>query len=188
MNPNQIEVKIFNADLVVKLGLFNFLRSEDSLKDDKISILPEKNSELSLYLPYQTAGALAFDLFAVIENPIVLHTWDPPIRIPTGIAIQAWNEDQEFGLLVFIRSSLSSLGIGLSNFVGIIDSDYQGEILCSIINRNFSDTPYTISPGERIAQALFIPKIQGVKARVVNEEFSRPSYRDSNGFGTTGKF
>lgn len=170
LTPKYIEVKLFNKELQAKLGII------------------EENSSLYQF-PFKTEGALAFDLFAIIEEPIKLEATGKGAKIPTGISVQAWNDFFEFGLLLAIRSSLSSEGVYLKNSVGIADADYQGQILCSLgktMNKSSWDT-YTVMPGERIAQAMFTPKIQVKEGNIVSE-FTKISERNSLGFGTTGKF
>lgn len=171
MIPQYVEVKFFNKELIEKLNLYQEL----------LNYKVEKNSSF-----YKTAGALAFDLHAIIEEPIVIYPHHS-VKIPTGLAIQMWSDDMEFGLLLSIRSSLSD-HLTLKNSVGTIDCDYQGEILCSMLNRT-NDNFYTIEPGERIAQAMIVPKIQFNEDHIkVVEEFTKHTSRDSAGFGTTGKF
>ena len=99
---------------------------------------------------YQTDGAAAMDLVAAIPEEIVLqpHT---PVMIPSGIAIEL--PSREYVALLFARSGLGcKYGIALANGVGVIDSDYRGEIKVGLINQ--TDTPYTITPGQRIAQLM----------------------------------
>lgn len=168
MIPQNVEVKFFNKKLINKLELYQEFQNK-------------KNRSF-----YKTEGALAFDLHAIIENPVVIYPHHS-VKIPTGLALQMWSDDMEFGLLLAIRSSLSD-HLTLKNSVGIIDCDYQGEILCSMLNRT-NDNFYTIEPGQRIAQAMIVPKIQFNEDNIrVVEEFTKHTSRDSTGFGTTGKF
>lgn len=165
--PSFVEVKLFNQPLQEKLNIIDI------------------NSGLYSF-PYKTSGAMAFDLFAVIEEPIEIGplTSNQIVRIPSWIAIQACNEDVEFGICLAIRSSLSNK-FSLTNAFGIVDCDFQGQILCSISNKTMEYE--IIEPGQRIAQAFFLPKIQVNSGFVVNE-FTRITQRNSEGFGTTGKF
>lgn len=170
LTPKYVEVKLFNEELQKKLKIID---------------------ETPTYkFPFKTEGALAFDLFAVIEKPIQVEANGNGHKIPTGISIQSWNDYVEFGLLIAIRSSLSSEGLYLKNSFGIIDTDYQGQILCSLgmrANKDSWDYSYTIQPGERIAQAMFTPKLQ-VNEGLIVSEFTNVSERGTLGFGTTGRF
>lgn len=171
MIPQYVEVKFFNKELINKLNLYQEL----------LNYKVEKNRSF-----FKTDGALAFDLHAIIEEPLVLYPHHS-IKIPTGLALQMWSDDMEFGLLIAIRSSLSD-HLELKNKVGIIDCDFQGQIFTSLFNRS-KDNFYTIEPGQRIAQAMIVPKIQFNEDHIkVVEEFTKHTSRDSAGFGTTGKF
>nr|WP_026174309.1 dUTP diphosphatase [Effusibacillus pohliae] len=129
---------------------------------------------------YATPGAAGMDLCACLDEPVVV----PPggkVRIPTGIAIQL--PSPAYVALVFPRSGLASKhGINLANSVGVIDSDYTGEIQCVVVNQE--QTMYTIQPGERIAQLVILPVLQA-DLRLVDE--LQPTERGSGGFGSTGK-
>ena len=101
--------------------------------------------------------------------------------VPTGVAIEI--AESGFAAFVFARSGLASRnGINLSNGVGVIDSDYRGEIKVAITNS--SDTAYTISPGERIAQLVFMPVAQ---AEFIDRDKLSKTNRMDGGFGSTGK-
>jgi dUTP pyrophosphatase len=129
---------------------------------------------------YATSGAAALDLRACMENPITIQPGDTML-IPSGIAISI--NDTGLVALLVPRSGLGiKHGIVLANTVGVIDSDYQGEIGIGIFNRG--TIPYTIEPGERICQMMFIPVMQA-DLRVVTE-FSQESERGTGGFGSTG--
>lgn len=136
----------------------------------------------SIPLPtYATSGAAAMDLRACLSAP---HTISPgeTAFIPSGIAISI--HDPGLVALLVPRSGLGiKHGIVLANTVGVIDSDYQGEIGIGIHNRGTA--PYTIEPGERICQVLFMPVTQ-VALEVV-QEFSQESTRGAGGFGHTGR-
>ncbi len=129
-----------------------------------------------------TPGSAAMDLCAVCDAPGV--TLPPMGRavIPTGIAIEL--PGPETVALVFARSGLSNKhGLALANGVGVIDSDYRGEIHVGLVN--LSDTPYTVRPGERIAQLAVVPVLlpQLVEAAALS-----PTARGTGGFGSTGRF
>ena len=131
-------------------------------------------------LEYATAGSAGLDIRACIENELVLAPQHTQL-IPTGLAMHIANPG--FAGFIYPRSGLGhKYGIVLGNSVGVIDSDYQGELQVSLFNR--SQTPYTIQPGERIAQ-LVIQPIQQVSLEEV-DEFSL-SARGAGGFGHTGK-
>lgn len=129
---------------------------------------------------YATAGAAAMDLTACVEEPITIAPRQL-VRVPTGIAIAL--PSAEYVALVFARSGLGvKHGISLSNGVGVIDSDYRGEIMVGLTN--LSDQPYTIQPGDRVAQLAIMPVTQ---AHVVQVEELDETDRGAGGFGSTGK-
>ena len=129
---------------------------------------------------YASEGAAAMDLCACVDAPVEL----PPralARIPTGIAIALPSAD--YVALVFARSGLGvKHGVALSNGVGVIDSDYRGEIQVGLTN--LSDTPYTVQPGDRIAQLAVLPVVRPSLERV--EELDQTD-RGPGGFGSTGR-
>jgi dUTP pyrophosphatase len=129
---------------------------------------------------YATAGAAGLDLRACIDAPLVLESGDS-VLVPSGIAIHL--ADPGLAALVLPRSGLGHRhGIVLGNLVGLIDSDYQGEIMVSTWNR--SRTAYTLQPLERIAQLVIVP-VRQVALNIV-EAFAA-SERGAGGFGSTGK-
>jgi dUTP pyrophosphatase len=129
---------------------------------------------------YATAGAAGLDLRACIDAPLVLNPGDSAL-VPSGIAIHL--ADPGLAALVLPRSGLGHKhGIVLGNLVGLIDSDYQGEIMVSTWNR--AREPYTLQPLERIAQLVIVPVLQ-VALNVV-AAFAE-SERATGGFGSTGK-
>lgn len=129
---------------------------------------------------YATAGAAAMDLTACIDEPVTIAPRQL-VSLPTGIAIALPGAD--YVALVFARSGLGvKHGICLSNGVGVIDSDYRGEIRVGLTN--LSDTPYTIQPGDRVAQLAVMPVTQ---AQVVQADALDETDRGSGGFGSTGK-
>jgi dUTP pyrophosphatase len=130
---------------------------------------------------YATNGAAALDLRACLETPLTVEPGET-VLIPSGIAISI--HDPGLVALIVPRSGLGiKHGIVLANTIGVIDSDYQGEIGIGIHNRG--NAAYTIQPGERICQMMFMPVTQVGLALV--EEFSQESTRGSGGFGHTGK-
>ena len=129
---------------------------------------------------YSTAGAAGFDLRACIDRPLELAPGAAEL-VPSGIAIHL--ADPGLAAMVVPRSGLGHKhGIVLGNLVGLIDSDYQGQVMVSLWNR--SEVTFTINPMDRIAQLVVVPVVQ-VKLNVV-EEFSA-SGRGAGGFGSTGK-
>ncbi|MFM9990749.1 MAG: dUTP diphosphatase [Burkholderiaceae bacterium] len=129
---------------------------------------------------YATSGSAGLDLRACLDAPLTLaaNAWQ---LIPTGISIHL--NDPHYAALILPRSGLGHKhGIVLGNLVGLIDSDYQGQLMVSAWNR--SDVAFTIEPMERIAQLVIIPVAQA-QFNVVNE-FSQASDRGEGGYGSTG--
>lgn len=126
-----------------------------------------------------TEGSAGMDLYACIDEPITLKKGDKAV-IPTGIAIGLDNKN--LCAFVYARSGLAiKHGIGLLNSVGVIDSDYRGEICVGVINQ--IDEPYTIEPFERIAQMV----IQPVEIpKLIEVESLDDTERGAGGFGSTG--
>ena len=126
-----------------------------------------------------TEGSAGLDICACIDAPLTLSGGDTAL-IPTGLAIEL--PSSQYGAFVFARSGLSiKHGIGLLNAVGVIDSDYRGEIKVGVINQ--IKEPYTIEPGERIAQLVIMPvaTLPVEEAQTLGE-----SERGAGGFGSTG--
>jgi dUTP pyrophosphatase len=129
---------------------------------------------------YATPGAAGLDLRACLDAPLALGPGASQL-VPSGIAIHLG--DPGLAAVVLPRSGLGAKhGIVLGNLVGLIDSDYQGQIFVSVWNRG--GAPFTIQPMERIAQLVVVPVVQ-VDWKPV-EEFSA-SARGAGGFGSTGK-
>ena len=129
---------------------------------------------------YATSGSAGLDLRACLDAPLVLEPGRAEL-IPTGLAI--WIEDPGLAAVVLPRSGLGHKhGIVLGNLVGLIDSDYQGQLMISCWNRGRE--PFTIQPGERIAQLVVVPIVQ-VELEVV-EEFTATA-RGAGGFGHSGR-
>jgi len=128
---------------------------------------------------YATEGSAGLDLRAAPSAAISLAPGQTE-RIPTGLAIHIGNPD--WCAMILPRSGLGHHhGLVLGNLVGLIDADYQGPLQVSCWNRG--DQPYTITPGDRIAQMLFVPVTQ---ARLVAVDQFVPSERGAGGFGSTG--
>lgn len=129
---------------------------------------------------YATEGSAGLDLRACLNQPVTLEPGQTEL-LPTGIAIHI--EDPSLCAMILPRSGLGHKhGIVLGNLVGLIDSDYQGQLMVSCWNR--SQTSFTVSPGERIAQLVLVPVVQA-EFEVV-EEFS-DSNRGEGGFGSSGR-
>lgn len=129
---------------------------------------------------YATDGAAGLDLCACIDDPLTIRPGETHL-VPTGFAIHIG--EHHLAAMILPRSGLGHKnGIVLGNLVGLIDSDYQGQIFVSVWNRGRET--YTVEPGERIAQMIFAPVVR-VDFEVV-EEFEE-SHRGHGGFGHTGK-
>ena len=129
---------------------------------------------------YATAGSAGIDLRACIDQPITLAPGQTEL-VPTGIAIHVG--DPGLAAVILPRSGLGHKhGIVLGNLVGLIDSDYQGQIFVSTWNR--SNVPFVLNPMERLAQLVVVPVVQ-VELNVV-DDFAESS-RGAGGFGSTGK-
>ena len=135
----------------------------------------------SIPLPhYATDGSAGLDLRAMVKEPLTLPPGDTQL-LPTGMSIHI--SDPGFAGMILPRSGLGHKhGIVLGNLVGLIDSDYQGELMVSCWNRG--QQPFTIEPGERIAQLVIVPVMQVELEQVDN--FSS-SERGSGGFGHSGR-
>jgi dUTP pyrophosphatase len=144
----------------------------------QVKILDERMRD---QLPaYGTPGSAGLDLRACIDQAIEISPGQT-VLVPTGLAIYV--EDPRYAALILPRSGLGHKhGIVLGNIVGLIDSDYQGQLLVSTWNR--SSTAFKLEPMERLAQLVVMP-IQQVELKVV-EEFAESS-RGAAGFGSTGQ-
>lgn len=146
----------------------------------KISVNIVKINKNAIIPKYATRGSAAMDLHACIDEEIILNPMERVV-IPTGIAIEIPSND--YVALIFARSGLGiKHGITLSNAVGVIDSDYRGEICVGLCN--MSDKSYTILPKDRIAQLAIMPV-----ANVIFNEVSSldETQRANGGFGSTGR-
>ena len=129
---------------------------------------------------YGTAGAAGLDLRACLDAPLTLKPGET-VLVPSGIAIHL--ADPGLAALILPRSGLGHKhGIVLGNLVGLIDSDYQGEVMVTVWNRGRDS--FIINPLERMAQLVVVPVVQ-VALNVV-DEFA-PSQRGESGFGSTGR-
>jgi dUTP pyrophosphatase len=151
----------------------------DSLRPVQIKILdPRLGAEFPLP-DYATEGSAGLDLRACVDAPLTLAPGETRL-IPTGFAMHM--QDTGLAAVILPRSGLGHKhGIVLGNLVGLIDSDYQGQVFVSCWNRSAS--PFEIEPGARIAQLVFLPVIRAQWERV--EDFET-SDRAAGGFGHTG--
>ena len=135
----------------------------------------------SIPLPhYATDGSAGLDLRAMVKEPMTLQPGDTEL-LPTGMSI--FIHDPGYAGMILPRSGLGHKhGIVLGNLVGLIDSDYQGELMVSCWNRG--QQPFTLEPGERIAQLVIVPVMQVELEQV--ESFSA-SERGEGGFGHSGR-
>ncbi|KND54328.1 Deoxyuridine 5'-triphosphate nucleotidohydrolase [Candidatus Paraburkholderia kirkii] len=129
---------------------------------------------------YATPGSAGLDLRACLDEPFVIEP-QQTVLVPTGLAIHL--ADPGYAALILPRSGLGHKhGIVLSNFVGLIDSDYQGQLMVSTWNRG--ETAFTLNPMERLAQMVIVPVVQA-EFNIVDE--FEASERGAGGFGSTGK-
>jgi dUTP pyrophosphatase len=140
------------------------------------------DSRMAEHLPaYATPGSAGLDLRACLDAPLTLapNAWQ---LVPTGLAVHL--ADPAYAAMLLPRSGLGHKhGIVLGNLVGLIDSDYQGQLMVSCWNR--SPTEFTIEPMERIAQMVIVPVVQA-QFRVV-DDFAAASERGAGGYGSTGR-
>lgn len=145
-----------------------------------MELLIQKLDERAQLPVRSTPGSAGADLHALLDEPLTIPAGGRAV-VPTGIAIGL--PSPETVGLVFARSGLAvKHGLTLSNGVGVIDSDYRGEIRVGLVN--LSDQPYTIQPGERIAQLVVAPVCLPVLREVDRLEDTQ---RGAGGFGSTGR-
>lgn len=152
------------------------------MKQVQVKILnPKIGNDDKFPLPHRaTDGSAGIDLRACIDEPITIKAGDSQL-IGTGLAI--YIQDPDYVGLIMPRSGLGHKhGIVLGNLTGVIDADYQGELMVSIWNR--SQTDYVLQPGEKMAQYLVVPIARPTFEIVA--EFSDISVRGEGGFGSTG--
>ena len=129
---------------------------------------------------YATPGAAAMDLHACLDEAVTIPAGGRKV-IPTGIAIAL--PSAEYVALIFARSGLGiKFGIAPANCVGVVDSDYRGEVMVGL--QNAGDTDYTIQPADRIAQLMLTPVVQATVSLVEDLD---DTTRGNGGFGSTGK-
>ncbi len=146
----------------------------------KVKILDGRLGDEFPLPAYATSGSAGIDLRACISKPLDLEPGEAEL-LPTGLAIHL--DDAGLAAMIVPRSGLGHKhGIVLGNLVGLIDSDYQGQLMVSCWNRG--ERTYTLQPGERIAQLVIVPVVQ-VDLRIV-DDFDA-SLRGAGGFGHTGR-
>ena len=150
------------------------------MKTIDIKILDSRMKDL---LPaYATQGSAGLDLRACIDQAITIEA-GATVLIPTGLAIHV--ADPGYCAMILPRSGMGHKhGIVLGNLVGLIDSDYQGQLMVSTWNRG--QQPFTLAPMERLAQLIIVPVLQ-VAFNVVDDFGAQHSERGTGGFGSTGK-
>jgi dUTP pyrophosphatase len=146
----------------------------------KVKLIPTASGKTVSLPGYQSEFSAGADLCACIDEPVTILPHSRAL-IPSGIAIEPMRSD--CGVFLFARSGLASKkGICLANSVGVVDSDYRGEIKIALLNT--SDEPYTVTPFERIAQMVVMPV---EKAAFELCDTLSDTDRGDGGFGSTGK-
>ena len=142
---------------------------------------PKIGSDPNFPLPTRaTDGSAGIDLRACMDEPVVIKAGETKL-IGTGMAI--YIKDPNFAGIILPRSGLGHKhGIVLGNLVGLIDADYQGELMVSVWNR--SETDFTLNPAERMAQYMVVPVVR--PSFEIVDEFSDDSERGTGGFGSSG--
>ncbi len=149
------------------------------MKQIELKILDPRVGQEFPLPSYATTGSAGMDLRVCLDEPLTLNPGQCEL-LPTGLAIHI--KDPNLAATILPRSGLGHKhGLVLGNLVGLIDSDYQGELKISLWNR--SNTPYTIEPGERVAQLVIMPVVQA-QFSVVND-FDETE-RGTGGFGHSG--
>src|SRR5690554_6218821 len=151
-----------------------------SRKKLQVRILDDRIGRQIAFPEYATDGSAGLDLRACLDKPLTLKPGETQL-IKTGLSIHI--ADTSLAAMILPRSGLGHKhGIVLGNLVGLIDSDYQGELMVSCWNRG--ETAFTIEPGERIAQLVLVPVVQAQLQLV--DDFAA-SQRGAGGFGHTGQ-
>lgn len=140
----------------------------------------QKLSEHAVLPQYATPGSAAMDLCACLDAPVTLARNGGAVLVPTGLAMAI---PEGYVGLIFARSGLASKhGVAPANCVGVIDSDYRGEVKVALANRGGAD--YTVHPGDRIAQLMIAPVVQPT---VAETDALPETQRGEGGFGSTGR-
>ena len=146
----------------------------------KIKALSPKLGKEIPFPTYATSGSAGLDLRACIDAGVTIQPGDQAL-IPTGLAISLPSAD--YVALLYARSGLAiKHGLSPANCVGVIDSDYRGEVVVAL--RNYAKEPYTVEPGERVAQLVITPVVQ---AKVTVADERDDTARGAGGFGSTGR-
>jgi len=147
---------------------------------NSIKVKIKKVRDNSLDLPaYATVDSAGVDLCADLKDSLIVNSGEN-VKVPTGLAIEL--PGPHVAALVFARSGLASrYGIGLTNGVGVIDSDYRGEI--QVLLQNLGQQPVKVNPGDRIAQMVFMPIFRAAFEEVLE---LNETTRGTGGFGSTG--
>ena len=146
----------------------------------KVKLIPSPEGKTVSLPKYQSEFSAGADLCACIDAPVTILPHQRAL-IPSGIAIEP--DTTDCGIFLFARSGLASKkGVCLANSVGVVDSDYRGEIKIALLNT--SDEPYTVEPFERIAQLVVMPIITACFSQVTE---LTDTDRGDGGFGSTGK-
>lgn len=146
----------------------------------KVKLIPSPSGKTADLPKYQSEFSAGADLCACIDEAVTVKPHER-VLIPSGIAIEM--DSVDFGAFIFARSGLASKkGICLANSVGVVDSDYRGEIKVALLNT--SEQEYTVQPFERIAQLVIMPV---EKADFVLADSLSDTERGEGGFGSTGK-
>ena len=168
------------AEPLVRIFKGETLKHTHTEGEIKLKLKIKKLHENAIIPTRATNGSAGMDLYACLSEAVTLATGERKI-IPTGISIEL--PDNGFGAFIFARSGLGiKHGISLSNGVGVIDSDYRGEICVGLINQ--SNRSYTVNPNDRIAQMVIMPVC--IPQIDVTDDLSE-TQRSSGGFGSTGK-
>lgn len=150
------------------------------MKKIDVKVLDKRIHKDFLLPTYATPGSAGLDLRACLDSPVKIMPTETML-LPTGLAIHI--ADPNLAAVILPRSGLGhNYGVVLGNLVGLIDSDYQGQLMISIWNRG--QASFIIEPGERIAQMIFVPVVQAELNLV--KEFNE-SERGTNGFGHSGR-
>ena len=150
------------------------------MKNVQLKILDDRLGKEITLPDYATAGSAGLDIRACVAEPVTLHPGET-VLIPSGFAIHI--QDHQLAAVLLPRSGLGHKhGIVLGNLLGLIDSDYQGQVFISCWNRG--NETFTIEVGERIAQMVFVPVVQA-EFEIV-DSFTESS-RGEGGFGHTGR-
>lgn len=150
------------------------------MPDNHIHLSVKPLSPKAVIPQYATPGSAGMDLHACIDEPVTIAP-GARVKVPTGLAIAL--PTPGYAAFLFPRSGLGvKWGVTLPNCVGVVDSDYRGEVIVGLVN--LSDAPYTVQPGDRIAQMVILP-VARADIQVVDE--LDQTQRGAGGFGSTGK-